>query len=178
MWTARLGSLALLAVLTVTGCAGDDTATGTVDGTTGTTADEFGATGEADDDADDRAGDDDTGDDTADEGDGDADAAAGGDDFPIPAPDGLLLDALADAGLQMTGQRQLYYPNDELERLVAFYDDWTGQDGEWSKGEAEGTVVWQRLDGDGIQQITVTPDHDPGAQADGPVAFVLLVASG
>ncbi|MGI9645087.1 MAG: hypothetical protein ACR2O6_07245 [Ilumatobacteraceae bacterium] len=104
--------------------------------------------------------------------DGSADAAGG--DFPIPAPDGLVLDALADSGIESTGQRQLYYENDDLERVTAFYDDWTGQNGEWAKTEAEGFVTFIGLDGGGT--ISITPEHDPGAQADGPVTFVLLIA--
>lgn len=104
-----------------------------------------------------------------------AGAAVG--DFPIPAPDGLLLDVLADVGLALDGQRQLYYESDDFDRVVMFYDDWTSQNGEWSRGEAEGTVVFQGLDGSGIRQITITPGHDPGAQAAGPVTFVVLVAA-
>jgi hypothetical protein len=102
----------------------------------------------------------------------------GGGDFAIPAPEGLVLDALVDSGLDMEGQRQLYYENDDFDRVVAFYDDWTSQNGEWTRGEAEGIVTFQSLDGDSLRWITITPDHDPGAQADGPVTYVLLVADG
>jgi hypothetical protein len=110
---------------------------------------------------------------------GAGDAAADDEvDFPIPAPDGLVLDALAEAGLDMSGQRQLYYERGDLDRIVAFYDDWTGQNGEWSRGEAQGTVVFQEMSGGPTRSITITPDHDPGAQADGPVTYVLLVAAG
>lgn len=101
---------------------------------------------------------------------------SGGDDFPIAVPDGLLLDALADAGVPMDSQRQLFFEDDDFDRIVTFYDDWTTENGEWSRGESEGTVVYQQLDGDSIQMITVSPGHDAGAQADGPVTFVLLVA--
>ena len=54
-------------------------------------------------------------------------------------------------------------------------DDWTSQNGEWARTEAAGTVVYQALDG-GLRQISITPDEDPGAQADGPATFVLLIA--
>lgn len=117
---------------------------------------------------------------TGDGGDGGAASADGGgssgDDFPIPMPDGLVLDALADAGIPMDAQRQLYYDDGDYDRVVAFYDDWTSSNGEWSRGEAEGTVVFHRLDGEGTQQITVSPNQDAGAQVDGPVTFVVLVA--
>lgn len=109
---------------------------------------------------------------------GDDSVDTGGGDFPIPAPDGLVLDVLVDAGLDMEGQRQLLYDNDDFDRVVAFYDEWTSREGEWAQGESEGTVVLQRLDGAGIRSITIAPNHDPGAQAEGPVTLVLLVASG
>jgi hypothetical protein len=96
-------------------------------------------------------------------------------DFPIPAPDGVVLDALADAGIPMDSQRQLYYANGDFDRVVAFYDDWTSQNGVWSRGEAEGTVVFRDISGEALQSISVTPDQDPGAQADGPATFVVLV---
>jgi hypothetical protein len=113
------------------------------------------------------------------EADGSSEASSDGSvdavEFPIPAPQGLVLDALADAGIPMDSQRQLYYENDDFDRVVAFYDDWTSRNGEWSRGEAEGTVVFQDISGSALQSITIAPNHDPGAQADGPVTFVLLV---
>ena len=118
----------------------------------------------------------DSGTDASDGSDGSSGGSADVGDFPIAAPDGLLLDALADAGIPMAGQRQLYYPNDDFDRVVAFYDEWTTENGEWSKGESGGVVVYQRLDSEGIESITITPDHDPGAQADGLVTFALLVS--
>ena len=108
--------------------------------------------------------------------DGPSGGAADVGDFPIAAPDGLLVDALADAGIPMAGQRQLYYPSDDFDRVVAFYDDWTSENGEWSRSESGGVVVFQRLDSDGIESITITPGHDPGAQADGLVTFALLIS--
>ena len=160
-----LAIVVLLAALGLAGCGGDD------DGDAASDAPDAGAVG---------------GDDVlADSGSGGVDESDGsnsdsgdvaGDDFPIPAPDGLVLDALADAGIPLDSQRQLFYENDDFDRVVMFYDDWTSENGEWSRGEAEGTVVYQRLDGEAIGQISISPDHDPGAQADGPVTVVLLVA--
>ena len=100
-------------------------------------------------------------------------------DFPIPAPDGLVLDALVDAGIDMAGggQRQLHYGTDDFDRLVTYYDEWTGQNGDWAKNEVDGTIVFQDVGGEFIRAITITPDHDPGAQADGPVTFLLLVTN-
>lgn len=106
---------------------------------------------------------------------GGSDDMSGG-DFAIPAPDGLVLDALVDSGLDLSGQRQLYYDDDDFDRVVAFYDDWTSQDGEWVKSEIEGTVTFQGFETDNIRLITITSDFDPGAQADGPVTYLLLVA--
>ena len=168
-----VGLLVALAIVGVSGCGGDDDADSEpadVEATNPDTAD----TGDAAD-----SGDTTDAGDAGDAGggsDGDAAADAAGDDFPIPAPDGVVLDALVDAGIQTDGQRQLYYPDDDVDRLVAFYDDWTGQNGDWAKTEAGGTVVYQRLDGAGLEQISNTPEQDPGAQADGPLTFVLLVA--
>jgi hypothetical protein len=131
-------------------------------------------------------GDDDAADagETGPDGDGDSEGSSGASsgggsvdvgDFSIPAPDGLLLDALADAGIAMDSQRQLFYENDDFDRIVAFYDEWTGQNGEWSRSKAEGSVLLQDISGGALQMISITPDPDPGAQADGPVTFVLLV---
>lgn len=120
----------------------------------------------------------DAADDSGQPSDGNDSAEAGADDFPIPAPDGLVLDALADAGITMSAQRQLYYEDDDYDRVVAFYEDWTSQNGEWATGQAEGVITFQSLDTDVIRSIAITPDHDPGAQADGLVTFVLLVADG
>jgi hypothetical protein len=156
-WRAAVGLLSVLAVLGLAACGGDDDE--------GSDAAVSGA-----DDADDVS---------TEAGSGGGDSVdAGGGDFAIPAPDGLVLDALVDSGLDMEGQRQLYYDSDDFDRVVAFYEDWTSDNGEWARAEAEGTVTFQGLDGDGIRSITISPDHDPGAQADGPVTFVLLVAEG
>lgn len=100
------------------------------------------------------------------------------DDFPIPRPDGLVLDALADSGIQSPGQRQLYYEAAAFDGVVAFYDEWTTSDGGWMRSESGGIVVYSAVDADRIRTISITPDHDPGAQADGPVTYVLLIDNG
>ncbi|MDW3219054.1 MAG: hypothetical protein R8F63_10635 [Acidimicrobiales bacterium] len=160
-WKSRwLAVLAVSALLGLAGC-GDD------GGSSGSPSPDPGATG----------GDAADGSDGSEGSDGSSSGTADvGDDFPIAAPDGLVLDALADAGISMSGQRQLYYANEDVDRIVAFYDAWTSGNGEWSKGEVGDVVVFQRVDSDRIESITITPDHDPGAQADGPVVYVLLVS--
>lgn len=177
-WRSVVGATVVLAVLG-TACSGDDDADSDgVDVVTDQNADEDAGQG-----SDQGAGEQTGGDGTADD-DGASDAAAGSDrvDFVIPAPDGLVLDALVDAGLDMvddgTGQRQLYYDGADFDRVVAFYDDWTAANGDWQKSEVEGDVVFVGLDVDVIRTIAITPDYDPGAQADGPVTYVLLVANG
>jgi hypothetical protein len=109
---------------------------------------------------------------------GAADAAADDVDFPIPAPDGLVLDVLASTGADFSsGQRQLYYASDDFDRVVAFYDDWTGGAGDWSRSETDGTVLFQDIGGEFIRMITISPEEDPGALADGPVTSVILVTN-
>ncbi len=144
------------------GCGGDDDGIGS-----SATADQADADGSSTE----------TGDDGS-----DPDGSAGGSgasvdgDFPIPIADGVLLDVLADAGVPMAGQRQLFYPEADFDRIVAFYEDWVGGRDGWARTELDGQVFFQQVGGDGLQAITIAPQHDGGAQADGPVTFVLLVA--
>lgn len=109
---------------------------------------------------------------------GDRNSDAADDDFPIPRPDGLVLDALADSGIPSPGQRQLYYEADDFDRVVAFYDDWTVEDGGWTRAESSGNVVFSGSDTERVRTISITPDHDAGAQADGAVTYVLLIDNG
>ena len=108
--------------------------------------------------------------------DGTADAPAGSDDdFPLPIPDGVILDAHADIGLRFDNQRQLFYAAADAARLVAFYDEWTAQDsGSWARTEIDGEVSFTRVDGE-VGVIAITPGYDPGAQADGPVTLLAMV---
>lgn len=160
------------ALVGVAGCGGDDDASDQVD-----TVDDGAGSGGGDADGGGSADDGSAGDggDSASSGAGAVDDS----DFPIPAPDGLVLDVLDDSGINMEaqGQRQLYYARDDFDRVVTFYDDWTSQDGGWTKGGADGVVVFSDTESGLIRSITVTPEHDPGAQADGPVTFVLLVTN-
>lgn len=170
-WRRSIGVLVIASVLGLPACGGDDDDAGSEPADVGAPAR----------DGDDEAGAADDGNETAANG-GDAEGGEGdgptaSDGFPIPAPDGLVLDALVDAGVDIGGQRQLLYENDDFDRVVAFYDDWTDGNGEWSRGESDGTVLFQDVGGVAIRTISITPDHDAGAQADGPVTIVVLVAS-
>ncbi|MDJ0771199.1 MAG: hypothetical protein QNJ12_20595 [Ilumatobacter sp.] len=173
-----IGVLAALALVGVAGCGGDDDDAGSDPADAEASGSDAG--GDGGDDSTDAGGDSSGGAGDSDDAGGAVDSSGsadtGGGDFPIPAPDGLILDALVDAGIPMDSQRQLYYPNDDFDRLVAFYDDWISQNGEWARTEVEGSVIYQSFDDDRIRQISITPDEDPGAQAEGPAIFVLLVA--
>lgn len=166
----RLAAVGLLASLALLGCGGgDDDDAGSDSATKESSSPDAGAT----------AADTGTDADTDSAGSSPAVVVEGdgaSDDFPIAAPDGVVLDANAAVGLDMASQRHLLYPNDDFDRVVAFYDDWTSQNGEWSRVDSEGKVFYQFASTDEIRSITVSPDFDPGAMADGPLTQVLLVA--
>lgn len=157
-------AVGVLAALSLSACGGDDAASPDTDPPATDVAADSGASDAADNGGPVASGDSST--DTAE------------DDFPIPRPDGLVLDALADSGIASPGQRQLYYLADDFDRVVAFYDDWTAGDDAWTRTESGGIVVYSGIDTERIRTITITPDHDPGAQADGPVTYVLLIDNG
>lgn len=117
-------------------------------------------------------GSDDTGADDA--GDGGNVGSADDADISIPIAPGAVLDVLADAGIPIAGQRQLYYPVDQFDALVAFYDEYTSGEGEWARSEVDGAVTYLRVDGE-TQTISITPNHETGAEYDGPVTFAFLV---
>ena len=111
-------------------------------------------------------------------GDGTSDPSAGAGETEggIPYPAGGL-DVLADAGISIGGQRQLHYPTDRFDELVAFYDDWVeGIDGQTSRADVDGTMVWQVFTDDGLSVITIEPDFETtlGGE-DIVVTFVFLV---
>ncbi len=163
-WNAVVGLLAALTLL-LGACGGDDD---TASGDRNPAADDGGDSEPSDAGSGGEPGD-------SDGGSSDADAD---DDFPIPRPDGLVLDALADSGIDSPGQRQLYYEDGDFDRVVAFYDDWTTEDGGWTRSESAGSVVFSGSDTERVRTISIKPGHDPGAQADGPVTYVLLIEDG
>lgn len=164
-WT----SVSLALVLALTGCVGD------ADGVAGPTASSAPSAAEPSRVASEPGGEA-TISDGATEPEGDASGSGDVEDLAIPAPRGIVLDALADAKLDIGGQRQLYYRDDDFDRVVAFYDDWTGKHGEWARGQSQDSVTFQRLDGDRVSFINITPDQQAGDLDRGLLTFVLIVA--
>jgi hypothetical protein len=103
----------------------------------------------------------------------DADASSGGsggspagdlpdsvrDDFPVAIPEGWTVDLNAEVGITGGGAAHLLYPNDDFDRIVAFYEDWTdAQPDDYSRTDAptengEG-VIFTPLTGTGTISIT------------------------
>ena len=102
---------------------------------------------------------------------GAADETEGG----IPFPGGAV-DMLAEAGINMEGQRQLAYPVDAFDELVAFYDNWTSSHpGETVRSELDGQVLFQVFDGSDIAaMITIVSDGQESFDGE-PITFVILV---
>ncbi|MEM9468083.1 MAG: hypothetical protein AAGA90_22125 [Actinomycetota bacterium] len=107
----------------------------------------------------------------------DPSAASGETEGGIPYPaEGL--DVLADAGVEIAGQRQLHYPVDRFDELVAFYDDYVdGLGGQSGRAEVAGAVSWQVFADDGtLSLITVEPEFETRLGGEPiTVTFVLLV---
>ena len=101
--------------------------------------------------------------------------AVGGEDgdFPIPLPpgDGVVVFSTAF-------DRIVNFPQDEFDRLVAFYDDWTASepDGYERTEASNGAVEWSSRGDDltRVRGIIVAPNA-PGP--DGAVASVSVVAA-
>lgn len=124
----------------------------------------------------DDAGDSDGDGDSGSSGDGGDPAAAGGEtEGGIPFPAGGL-DLLADAGIEIAGQRQLEYPADRADEIIAFFDEWAESTGdEVFEGIASGTRTWQVIgEGSSLATVTVEPDF-PASAGGGTVTFVLIV---
>ncbi len=163
-----LAALAMVLVLALAACGGDDD--------DDTSAADDASSAPADDGGSESGGSSDPGDESG--GDGSGGSVSNGldvdgDQYDIPAPDGAILDPLADAGISLGGQRQLFYDNDDFDRLVDFYDEWTSGNGEWGRSEIDDVVVFTDLDVDAIRSITINRDvDDPQA---GIVTFLLLI---
>ncbi len=83
-------------------------------------------------------------------------------DFPIPVPEGWEIDVyaeLAEEGVTLTGGVQVYYPQDEFDEIVAFYDEWydnVPDPDQWARSETVGTVVYTRVSP--LAQISISQD--------------------
>lgn len=79
-------------------------------------------------------------------------------DFLVPVPAGWEIDIyeeLAEQGVTVSAGVQVLYPNDDFDRIIAFYDDWTEQDSvDHVRSEAGDTIVYQRMEAP-VSQITV-----------------------
>ncbi len=110
----------------------------------------------------------------------DPSASAGETEGGIPYPAGGL-DVLANAGIEIAGQRQLHYPVDRFDELVAFYDDYVaGLGGQSARGDVDGLINWQVFAEDGsLSLISVEPQLETrlGGE-DVTVTFVFLVDGG
>ena len=172
-WMRWLAAMAALVLLAAACSSGDDDDGG---------GDAFGLGGdEADSDADDSGsgsgdsgGDDSGGSDGGDSGGGlGASETEGG----IPFPAGGR-DLLAEAGIEIGGQRQLAYPRDAYDEIVAFYEDWVeSHPGQVVSSEIDDQRLWQLLPEEGggmVGAITVVKDSEESVGGD-LVTFVLLV---
>lgn len=107
----------------------------------------------------------DSADSDADAGNDMAPAAAAGEipagvdaDFPVPFPEGWVIDTQeALAGMTM-GAASVLYTTDDLDRIVAFYDDWTSDQADISRTDADDSVRYVRADP--IMTITVVADFE------------------
>ena len=173
-WLAAMAALVLLAAA----CSGDDDdGGGDAFGLGGDEADSGGDDGDADDSG---SGSDDS--DSGGSGNGDSggsgDALAAGETAGgIPFPAGGR-DLLAEAGIEIPSQRQLAYPQDAYDEVVAFYEDWVASwPGQVVSSEIDDQRLWQLLPEDGaasLSAITIVKDSEESVGGD-LVTFVLLV---
>ena len=112
--------------------------------------------------------------------DSDPSAPAGETEGGIPYPAGGL-DVLDAAGINIGGQRQLHYPVDRYDELVAFFDDYVESlSGETSRSDILGAINWQIFpEGGGTSLISVEPEFETTLDGeDITVTFVFLVDGG
>ncbi len=108
---------------------------------------------------------------------GDPGAAAGETEGGVPFPAGGL-DILADAGIQIGGQKQLEYPAERADEIIAFFESWVDtQSGQVVSAQIDDARTWQVFEEGGsalVASITVETDF-PESAGDGIVTFVLIV---
>ena len=94
-------------------------------------------------------------------------------DFPVPLADGLdrvIIEIVGSDGQSTI--RQLAYPRDDFDRIVAFYDDWaSSQADEWFRSESEGVVSWF-LNSDGkAASVVINRDFEESGDI---ITFVMM----
>ena len=165
----RLGVMAVVMLLAVS-CGGDDDASddvatpgGGVDATTDADGSDDG----------DGAGSGDAGTGGGSDG-GEAGSTAGGVPFPAGGRD-----VLAEAGLSIDSQVQLFYPQDRFDELVAYYDDYTSSlPGEVFRTESGAVIVYQVFDEGSALTATITVERDAQDGADAPPETFVFIVDG
>jgi hypothetical protein len=95
--------------------------------------------------------------------------------FPVPFPEGWVVDTQAAlAGVVTTGAASVLYTVDDLDRVVAFYDDWTSDQADITRADSGDSVRYVRADP--IVSITVLPDFE--YEGDTYTALQVSAASG
>lgn len=81
-------------------------------------------------------------------------------DFTVGIPPGWELDILGEIGMTNASGAQLLYPQDALDDVVSFYDQWIAeQPVEYTRTEVDDKVIYQRNESPPVL-ITVTRDHE------------------
>lgn len=166
MKSRRFWVLLFAVILVAVACGGDDDADSPTSDAGQSTTEDSTDTGSDDTEASDNADDE-----SAEDDGGDAATASGtafpegiDEDFPVPVPAGWeidILEELAEDGLTVTnGGVQVMYANDDFDRLVTFYDEWTGTDtADYVRSEAGDSMVYQRMESP-VYQITFTKNTE------------------
>lgn len=82
-------------------------------------------------------------------------------DFPFPITDGWVIDVNGQVGIVNPAAALLMYPGDDFDRLVAFYQQWTDDQGaEYAKTESAEFVVFSNLETGAM--ITINKDEEYG----------------
>lgn len=92
----------------------------------------------------------DTGATSGDDGDGGSDAASGEGprDYPLAVPAGDFRDVHVEVGIPQESLGQLLYPDDDFDRVVAFYEAWVAdQPGEWARVDLTNQIAFTNTQG-------------------------------
>lgn len=161
MKPSKLWTCLFVLVLIASACGGDDDS----GGTTNPDSDQTSGDSTSDD------GGSDDGDSGEEDENGEGAASASGtdfpegtdEDFPVPVPAGWEIDIfeeLAEQGATMSGGVSVLYSNDDFDRIIAFYDQWTGEDTvDYVRSEAGDAIIYSRMESP-IYTINVTGNHE------------------